>query len=265
MNRTLSVPFAFWIVLLSVFSALIIASIFSALDPSILDGSTPGLSTYISMFVGQAFLIVPVLIFLNRKQLSIIESLRLNAISKQVIVATILLSIGAMIIADEINILVDMIIPAPESFLQLEALLTPDNPISMFLLIITIVLLAPIGEELLFRGFLQKYLEIAWGDITKAILLSSLFFAAIHFNPYWAIQIYFMGLLLGYLSWLTQSIFPSIIMHMAINGTSMLFIFLGENAESALLWNGHVNPLLLTIGAYAFWFSLKQMPYESRA
>ena len=48
-------------------------------------------------------------------------------------------------------------------------------------------------------------------------------------------------------------------MHMAINGTSMLFIFLGENAESALLWKGHINPLLLILGAYTFWFSLKNM------
>ena len=53
MSRTLTVPVAFLIVILSVFSALIIASIFSALDPSILDGTTPSLSTYISMFVGQ--------------------------------------------------------------------------------------------------------------------------------------------------------------------------------------------------------------------
>jgi len=211
------------------------------------------------MFVGQAFLIVPVLIFLNRKQLSIIESLRLNAISKQVIISTILLSIGAMIIADEINILVDMVIPAPDSFLQLEALLTPENPISMFLLIITIVLLAPIGEELLFRGFLQKYLEIAWGDITKAILLSSLFFAAIHFNPYWLIQIYLLGVLLGYIAWQTQSVVSSIIFHIIINASSLLFTFLGESAESALIWRGHINPIILLLGTYLFWIGLKQM------
>ena len=66
MSRTLTVPVAFLIVILSVFSALIIASIFSALDPSILDGTTPSLLTYISMFVGQSFLIVPVLIYLNK-------------------------------------------------------------------------------------------------------------------------------------------------------------------------------------------------------
>ena len=138
MSRTLTVPVAFLIVILSVFSALIIASIFSAMDPSILDGTTPSLSTYISMFVGQSFLIVPVLIYLNKKGAPIFESLRLKIISKKTAIATLILSLGAMVISDEINILVDKIIPAPESFLQLEAMLTPENPLSMIILIITI-------------------------------------------------------------------------------------------------------------------------------
>jgi hypothetical protein len=129
----------------------------------------------------------------------------------------------------------------------------------MFLLIITIVLLAPIGEELLFRGFLQKYLEIAWGDITKAILLSSLFFAAIHFNPYWLIQIYLLGVLLGYIAWQTQSVVSSIIFHVIINASSLIFTFLGEPAESALIWRGHINPIILLLGTYLFWIGLKQM------
>ena len=113
MSRTLTVPVAFLIVILSVFSALIIASIFSAMDPSILDGTTPSLSTYISMFVGQSFLIVPVLIYLNKKGAPIFESLRLKIISKKTAIATLILSLGAMVISDEINILVDKSIPAP--------------------------------------------------------------------------------------------------------------------------------------------------------
>ena len=115
------------------------------MDPSILDGTTPSLSTYISMFVGQSFLIVPVLIYLNKKGAPIFESLRLKIISKKTAIATLILSLGAMVISDEINILVDKIIPAPESFLQLEAMLTPENPLSMIILIITIVILAPVG------------------------------------------------------------------------------------------------------------------------
>ena len=74
-----------------------------------------------------------------------------------------------------------MIIPLPDSFSQLEDILKPDEFISFVLLSLTIVIIAPIGEELLFRGFLQHYLENTWKDVTRAILVSSLFFAFIHF------------------------------------------------------------------------------------
>lgn len=264
MNQTLSVKFAFGIVFISVLSALIIGSIFGALDPSILTGSKPGLSTYFAMFVGQGFLAVPVVVYLVRKKYPLFESLRFNPVSKNTAYATLLLSLGAMVISDEINILVDMVIPMPDSFLQVEAMLKPDNSLSLVLLIFTVVILAPIGEEILFRGFLQKYLENAWGDITRAILFSSLFFAAIHFNPYWMIQIYFLGVLLGYLAWKTDSVIPCIIFHVIINSTSLLFTYLGDSFESLILWHGHLNPLLLILGGYLFWIGFKQLKTERR-
>ncbi len=265
MNRTLSVRFAFGIVLLSVLSALIIGSLFSALDPSILSGAKPGLPTYFAMFIGQGFLVVPVMIYLLRRKYTLSKSLRINPVSKKIVFSTILLSLGAMVLFDEINILVNMVIPMPDSFLQVEAMLTPDNPLSLVLLIFTVVILAPVGEEVLFRGFLQKYLENAWGDITRAILLSSLFFAVIHFNPYWMIQIYFLGVLLGFLAWRTGSIIPCIIFHVIINATSLLFTSMGESIESLILWQGHMHPILLMMGATLFWFGFKQLKTEAEA
>ena len=259
MTQTHTVRFAFGIVFLSVLSALIIGSIFSALDPSILSGDKPGLLTYIAMFIGQSVLVVPVVLFLIRKKYPLKKSLRLNPVSKNIINSTILLSLGAMIISDEINILVDMVIPMPDSFLQIEAMLTPDNPLSMALLLFTIVLLAPIGEEVIFRGFLQKYLEDVWGDVTRAILFSSLFFAVIHFNPYWMIQIYLLGVILGYLAWYTNSIIPSIIFHIIINATSLLFTSMGDSFESIIVWHGHINPIIFLLAIASFWVGFKQL------
>ena len=169
------------------------------------------------------------------------------------------LSFGVVLISSELNIIIDSIFPLPDSFLNLDSLLSPENPFSLILVFLTVVIVAPIGEEMVFRGFLQRFLETSWGDITRAILVSSLFFTLIHFNPYWAIQIYLMGLVLGYLSWLTKSIYPSILLHMSINGTSMLFIFLGEGAENSLLWKGHINPILLGLGIFTAWYGLKNM------
>ncbi|SVD25249.1 uncharacterized protein METZ01_LOCUS378103, partial [marine metagenome] len=108
----------------------------------------------------------------------------------------------------------------------------------------------------------QKYLENAWGDVTRAILFSSLFFAAIHFNPFWMIQIYFLGVLLGYLAWKTNSIIPCIVFHVIINATSLLFTSMGDSIESVLLWHGHMNPVLLIIGGGLFWYGLNQLKPE---
>ena len=98
----------------------------------------------------------------------------------------------------------------------------PDSILGYLFLFLAVVIIAPIGEEILFRGFLQRFLEKHWKDITKAVLVTSLFFALIHFNPYWTIQIYILGIFLGYLSWKTKSVIPSILLHGLNNGTAFI-------------------------------------------
>ena len=112
------------------------------------------------------------------------------------------------------------------------------------------MIIAPIGEEVLFRGFFQQFLEKYWKDITKAILVTSLFFAIIHMNTYWLIQIYILGIFLGYLAWKTNSIIPSIILHSINNGTAMILSFTNIDLESIYLWNGHVTPWLIVMAIF---------------
>ena len=106
---------------------------------------------------------------------------------------------------------------------------------------------------------MQKGLERAWDDVTRAILFSSLFFAVIHFNPFWIIQIYLLGVLLGFLAWKTNSIIPCIIFHMIINATSLFFTSIEDSIEPIILWNGHINPILIFIGIVSFWYGFKRL------
>ena len=264
MNRIISVPFAFGIVIFSFLCSLFIAGIFSALDPAILAGTNLGIFSYLALFFAQIFLVAPIAIFLFRNGYKLTNCFRIKNISRDIFCFSLMLSFGVVLISSELNIIIDSIFPLPDAFLNLNSLLSPDNTFSFVLVFLTVVVIAPIGEEMVFRGFLQRFLERSWGDITRAILISSLFFTLIHFNPYWAIQIYLMGLVLGYLSWLTKSIYPSILLHMSINGTSMLFIFLGESAEKSLLWKGHINPILLLIGVLAAWYGLKKIHIKNQ-
>ena len=57
-----------------------------------------------------------------------------------------------------------------------------DHPVFLLLSLITILIFAPIIEELLFRGFLQTWLK-KYLKRKTAIILASLAFAFFHFNP----------------------------------------------------------------------------------
>ncbi|MBO4564459.1 MAG: CPBP family intramembrane metalloprotease [Bacteroidaceae bacterium] len=89
-----------------------------------------------------------------------------------------------------------------------------NNPVG----VITIVLIGPLSEEIIFRhgmlgGMLRRGVN-PW----IAILVSSLLFGIIHWNP---IQILFasaLGVMLGILYTKSQSIIPSLLYHIINNG-----------------------------------------------
>ncbi|GMV96412.1 MAG: CPBP family intramembrane metalloprotease [Phycisphaerae bacterium] len=94
--------------------------------------------------------------------------------------------------------------------------------------------LAPAGEELLFRGILQTALRRAVpprpGSLRHrwwAILVTGLLFGAVHGNtPHYIPALAFLGVLLGFLYERTGSIRACILVHMLFNGRSLLWDYL---------------------------------------
>jgi membrane protease YdiL (CAAX protease family) len=80
--------------------------------------------------------------------------------------------------------------------------------------------LAPLVEELIFRGLLFGWLASRWGG-GLAFVASSLVFAAAHVEPAHAILVLPLGLLFGWLRWRTGSLWPSLVAHMANNGLAV--------------------------------------------
>jgi membrane protease YdiL (CAAX protease family) len=88
-----------------------------------------------------------------------------------------------------------------------------------------ICLLAPIAEELVFRGaVLRKLLEWKPERRWLMITLSALLFALAHMNPAQLLHPFLIGLLLGWLYERTGSIVPGIIFHWANNTVAYLLI-----------------------------------------
>jgi membrane protease YdiL (CAAX protease family) len=76
------------------------------------------------------------------------------------------------------------------------------------------VVLAPIYEEILFRGFLYRGLAASWLGTTGAIVVTSLIWAGLHLYTWTGMAaIFVFGLGLGWLRWRTGSIIPTIAAH----------------------------------------------------
>ncbi len=81
--------------------------------------------------------------------------------------------------------------------------------------------LAPVVEELIFRGLLYGWIAGRWGTI-PAWLVSSIAFAVAHYEPAHIILVLPLGLLFGYLRRRTDSLLPSIAAHIVNNGFAVL-------------------------------------------
>mgnify|MGYP002508012676 CR=1 FL=1 len=88
--------------------------------------------------------------------------------------------------------------------------------------IISITIMAPLVEELLFRGAIQGYMLRKGIKPLHAILIASAIFGIVHMNP---IQIPFafaIGLIFGWLYYRTGSVVPGIIGHFINNSIACL-------------------------------------------
>jgi len=210
---------------------------------------------------------LPVIIYLRLSKLSILNRLRLNKISIKTFLSIILISIGFIVIIDELDRIVYILFGAPEFLQELVEQLKITSILNGIIIISTTAIIAPIVEELLFRGFLQKVLEESWEDVTKAILVTSLFFALVHLNPYWIVQIYLLGFLLGYLSWRTNSIIPGIILHGLNNGFAVALNNVEDVFSRYYNWHEHVNPAWIIGAIFIIYLGFnilnKELEYQS--
>ena len=93
-----------------------------------------------------------------------------------------------------------------------------DSPIWLF---IVGVILAPIVEEIFFRGFLFQGFRHQYGWVA-GMLISSAIFGAAHLDPVAFIPTFILGCLLAYMYHLTHSVWPGVILHVTVNAMGLL-------------------------------------------
>jgi len=87
--------------------------------------------------------------------------------------------------------------------------------------IISIAMLTPILEELIFRGIVQKRLTLKM-RISSALILQALIFSFFHFNLLQGVYIFVLGIIIGMIYIWFDSIWYSVLIHGVYNATSVV-------------------------------------------
>lgn len=156
----------------------------------------------------------------------------------------------------ELANLVHLVVPVrPELLAHQQRMLDASSPLVAFTAFLSFVVVAPITEELLFRGVILRGVRVARGGLT-ALALSSALFALSHLGALSAI-IYALvaGVLLGAVALRTGSTLVSIAMHAGVNAMPVLLParllrIPGFNTLPIDGGSGHLSPALV-IGSAA--------------
>ena len=107
----------------------------------------------------------------------------------------------------------------------LELVLNSDEFIPLLFLLITTVILAPVFEELVFRGVLLPVLVSKVGKIS-GVLLSALIFALAHLSVGELPPLFVLGIGLGLMRLSSGRLFPCALMHSLWNGVTFASLLL---------------------------------------
>jgi uncharacterized protein len=136
---------------------------------------------------------------------------------------TAVIAIGTLVLATTFNALYANYVisgmPMQDEMAKLLASI-PRTPVNITLGIFAIAVVAPLIEELLFRGLLQNALMHhvpAWA----AIILSAFTFAVVHMQPLAMPALMALGAAFGYIYYKTGSLRMTIILHMINNALAL--------------------------------------------
>ena len=110
---------------------------------------------------------------------------------------------------------------------------------SGFWSVMAVVVIAPLFEEFLCRGYLLGSLRERYGSL-RAVLFSALFFGILHLQPVAVVNAFLMGVVLGVVYLATRTLWVPILLHAANNALAYLLIRSGNEQMTFFeLLGGH--------------------------
>ena len=159
---------------------------------------------------------------------------KLNKISKTASFVFVLIGISAQSIASLLNIPALMLINSKLGMVPTVSVGTPDSPCGLAIGIFVIALMPAIFEECLMRGIVLTATEHI--GYRASLFIGGLFFALLHNRIDGFLGIFFLGVVLCYVVWMTGSIFAGMIVHFSFNAFGMILDYIINSQGLAHPW-----------------------------
>jgi len=189
-----------------------------------------GLTNYILLASSIVTVVVFLLIYKARKK-NIKEELQIVKTSKSNIIIGIGLGISAWLFNTGLISLVQESGLFKEYFSIMENMLAPLSEGSVLVSLLTVGIVVPFTEEFIFRGVIFKTLNKNI-SVLGTIIIQALFFGVFHGNLIQGIYTTLLGLVLGYITYRTRSLWPAIIIHMINNTIATISPFILKSVPS---------------------------------
>jgi membrane protease YdiL (CAAX protease family) len=134
---------------------------------------------------------------------------------------------------------------------QIQFMLNRHTLKELIMNLIFIALFAGVGEELFFRGVLQRLFIKLTRSPWLGIILTAALFSAIHFQFLGFIPRFLLGILLGCIYWYSGSLWPAIIAHFFYDGFMVVLIYINpemiENVDATIIQKSSLQLVLSAI------------------
>jgi membrane protease YdiL (CAAX protease family) len=170
-----------------------------------------------------------------------------------------------LLVAETANVIEEVLPRSMEQKVRMAALLAPRDLASGLALVLAVIVVAPVSEELFFRGLVLPRLSLRTGT-REALLLSAMLFGVSHAlgGPHVVIPATLAGLALGYVARAQRSVLASMAMHAGSNALPLLVTPAVARVPGLnQLHDGplHLSPVLVGFAALVM---ASAIPYLSR-
>lgn len=204
-----SIVSANWLYLVSM---LLILSIGAALQSASFSWGLIGTELFL--------ILLPTMVVLRLKRLPPAETLRLRWPGWAAVGLGLLAGIGLWFFAETLDgfmmALFDYAPPSPPDAF-------PTTIGQAALLFAALAISAPLCEEIMFRGYIQRAYAEGRGQ-KQALVITSLMFAFFHFRLQGLVVLLPLAFALGYLRLRSNSLWPAVALHFGANGAATIFV-----------------------------------------